>query len=188
MQCLTAGLRQQQPAVSAAELGRISRGLRWIRSGLRVSGSMSRPQTRLHCLPNKATCELTGWLIGHPVFTLEPPSPASPPLLRGTAAPAPCLQSPRHPWDTGAAQQGKPGHYSQLRGTRFGFTTGSVKLQGVQVEFPPKHTVGPLDWKNNQVSHCMNCWKVGQRRRYKQPPSQLQGSRQVLVKHQNQGN
>lgn len=75
---------------------------------------------------------------------------------------------------------------SQLRETYFSFTPGSVKLQQVQVPFSPQHILGPLDWKNNQVSHCMNCLNVGQQHGYKQPPSQMQDSRQVLVKHQNQ--
>lgn len=141
---LTAGLGRQQLAVSAAGLGRISRGLRWIRSGLRVSSSMFRPQTRLRSLPNKATRELTGWLIGHPVFTLRAGGSWSlqPSSAPGHRSATPALAEPRR---ISAAREAKPGHRAQLRGTRFGFTTGSMKLQGVQVQFPQQQIVGPSD-------------------------------------------
>lgn len=95
----------QQLAVSAAVLGRISRGLRRIRSGLRVSSSMFRPQTRLRSLPNKARRELTGWLRGHPVFTLRAGGSWSLPALLCSI---PALAAPRQPGHIGAARRAKP--------------------------------------------------------------------------------
>lgn len=107
---VTAGLRQPQLAVSAALLGRISRGLRWIRSGLSASPGVFRPHTRLRSLPNKATSELTGWLIGQPVFTLRAGGSWS--LQPGSAPAALRL---------GRARPGRPSQLSP--GTRFAFAT-----------------------------------------------------------------
>ncbi|KAK4825736.1 hypothetical protein QYF61_002175 [Mycteria americana] len=78
--CTQTAAARWQHAVSAAVLGRISWGLGWIRSRLRALHRHPACSVPRHCrrsLPNKARRELTGWLIGHPVFTLQTSSAAA---------------------------------------------------------------------------------------------------------------